>query len=73
MTRICSCGRPMRITDRFLFDHEETDSPSDTESLALFGLMGIELGARVTVWGCPVCDHTMADFDYSDKVLADGE
>jgi len=67
MTRICSCGRPMRITDQFLFDHEETDSPSETESLALFELMGIELGAKVTVFGCSVCNYTTADFDYREK------
>lgn len=54
----------MRILDQFLFAHEETDSPHVTESLEQFEEMGIELGAKCTMWYCEACDLMQTQFEY---------
>src|SRR5262249_44690539 len=66
MRGVC-CGEPMIVANRFLFGHEETDTPYETESLFLLQLMGIELGGYVTVRTCASCGNTIMDIAYPDR------
>jgi hypothetical protein len=65
--RRCDRGHAMRVTDRFRFDDEPGDSAHDSDALARFRAMGIEMGADVTVWYCDACDFATAEFVYPDK------
>jgi hypothetical protein len=54
----------MHVAERFRFDHEAGDDARTTAELEAFRRAGIELGAAVTVYYCPICDVADADFDY---------
>jgi hypothetical protein len=57
----------MVVTETFRSDHEEGDSPRDTQSLRIFKAMGIDLGALVTLWECRACNYAIATFAYDEE------
>lgn len=63
----CSAGHgPMKLANRFRFDHEAGDDPSVTMKLVEFKAMGVELGAEVSVYECATCGNVLAEFGHGD-------
>jgi hypothetical protein len=58
------CEQPMVLWSQFLFDAEPGDTPRVLEQLKQFKALGIELGAKVTVYRCLPCDTATAVFEY---------
>jgi hypothetical protein len=56
----------MILAERFRFDHEAADSPRIAAVLARLTLMGVELGAEVSLYRCFVCDVALATFQYPE-------
>ena len=63
----CSRGHAMTITTTFAFDHEPGDTARDHARLEQFKAIGLELGARVTLWECRMCREATALFVYPKK------
>jgi hypothetical protein len=64
---ICDkCEQPMVLWSHFLFDQEPGDTPRMVEQLQRFKAMGLELGAKVTLYRCLPCDVAVALFDHGE-------
>ena len=60
----CENGHEMHSLGQIKLEHEETDTPRDTETLRALEEAGFELGGEGTLWYCVPCDYAQIEFEY---------